>query len=128
MGILQCSDPDVYGSEGSKDAIGRAASKEAGADSDEFELDGGSWFGESCLFEEGFVRMFTAFAASESELTVLAASDYHHVCTSNPEMQLHHKEIERALSSGKLNMAGLSCMAQRENEGSRNWMFSSQKI
>jgi len=74
----------------------------------EVEVGAGGWIGEACLFDNTCVRETTAYAAEESELAVLQASDYHSLIVKYPHLSAKHKSLEQAIKNGTLRMDKLA--------------------
>merc|ERR1712061_889058 len=74
----------------------------------EYAYEAGAWFGEACLFQQNCIRDFTAFAAMESELAVLALRDYQRVLRKDPPQASGHKNIEREIQTKRLTMTAIA--------------------
>eukprot|EP00440_Ansanella_granifera_P060666 gb/GFBE01065752.1/.p1 GENE.gb/GFBE01065752.1/~~gb/GFBE01065752.1/.p1 ORF type:complete len:779 (+),score=167.92 gb/GFBE01065752.1/:1-2337(+) len=68
----------------------------------------GAWFGERCLFVDRNIRKFTVIADQDSELAVLAASDYMNILKLYPRFLRHHRLLEKEIAARKMDLSDLA--------------------
>jgi len=73
----------------------------------ESELEAGAWFGERCLFEKDRVRVSSGFAATDSEIAVLLAKDYHRIIQKYPKLLEQHRNMQRGVAEQRLSLSEL---------------------
>eukprot|EP00928_Gymnodinium_smaydae_P012842 TRINITY_DN14691_c0_g1_i2.p1 TRINITY_DN14691_c0_g1~~TRINITY_DN14691_c0_g1_i2.p1 ORF type:complete len:869 (+),score=167.41 TRINITY_DN14691_c0_g1_i2:141-2609(+) len=83
-------------------------------------LETGAWFGEGCLLDNGRIYVATVYAVTESELAVLAASEYMKVVANYPRLYRRHQELEAAVTSNKVALDELQYVEQLRAEDARS--------
>merc|ERR1712107_586679 len=71
-------------------------------------METGSWFGESCLFDEHRILCATLTSREETDLAVLTRTDFFRIIQKYPRLLDRHMKLQGAIGRGRLSFDELA--------------------